>query len=433
MSADLLAAFGGGGQQSDAGQGNQGTNTAGTFRPHRSSPHITRRADTENQVFAYDTTPESLWQTGGDGNDVLFDADEATADDFGDFEEVAQTGPEGPDPAYRPLKTAASKPESTDQPDPLIDLLGLGDEPPSGSRQDISTIETTADRSQRDPGLDWPLESSAAFTEDDADAWGDFEAVTKPSGPKAQSTQHKTFPQTPSKASRTAAILSAPEPEDDWDVFEDNNPITQPMPPSKGAHPIASPPPRPSNVPPPFTLLSILPQTFTSLLPPNATPTTSAVVSTHHTTARILSGRSLRWKRDSILAQSTRIAAAGKPGGMKLTSLNKSEVAREDREAADVVAAWNDQLHFWQKMLTQAGKKVKGLRLSTDTKVGELRGAGVMEAKVVCALCGLKRNERTMGVDTEADDVFGEFWSEGWGHSECVEWWETWRGELNQR
>jgi hypothetical protein len=29
--------------------------------------------------------------------------------------------------------------------------------------------------------------------------------------------------------------------------------------------------------------------------------------------------------------------------------------------------------------------------------------------------------------------VFGEFWCEGWGHRECVEWWEVNQGLLSKR
>ena len=58
---------------------------------------------------------------------------------------------------------------------------------------------------------------------------------------------------------------------------------------------------------------------------------------------------------------------------------------------------------------------------------------GGLEAAYVCPVCGMKRSERVVGVDEGVEDVFGEFWVEGWGHRACGEVWYAWKGMLGQR
>ncbi|RMD42071.1 hypothetical protein DV735_g3047, partial [Chaetothyriales sp. CBS 134920] len=172
-----------------------------------------------------------------------------------------------------------------------------------------------------------------------------------------------------------------------------------------------APPGRPTNVPPPSLLLSFLPTTFPGLLHSNDGP--SEIIGTFHVASRVIAGRSLRWKRDTLLSQSTRIAAAGRPGGMKLASVNKSENLAEEREAAELAQGWNRNLAKLQAVLSRAkvaarGTAGGGLRLAATMAVKTATGPAIMEARVACALCGLKRNERTIGVDDKAADVTSE-------------------------
>ncbi len=58
---------------------------------------------------------------------------------------------------------------------------------------------------------------------------------------------------------------------------------------------------------------------------------------------------------------------------------------------------------------------------------------GALTDKKACFLCGLKREERVIGVDGEVEDSFGEWWVEYWGHRGCVNWWIEWEGKLRGR
>jgi len=48
-------------------------------------------------------------------------------------------------------------------------------------------------------------------------------------------------------------------------------------------------------------------------------------------------------------------------------------------------------------------------------------------------VCALKRNERVVKVDFEVEDVFGEWWTEHWGHKACVAFWLGNEGRLRSR
>ncbi|RMZ84487.1 hypothetical protein DV738_g675, partial [Chaetothyriales sp. CBS 135597] len=228
-----------------------------------------------------------------------------------------------------------------------------------------------------------------------------------------------------SRSSPRVSSKAQPEPEpeseleENWADFEDMPPegasIHSPV---KDSTTIVqartspkAPPARPTNVPPPSLLLSFLPTTFLGLLDSKDGP--SEIIGTFRVASRVIAGRSLRWKRDTLLSQSTRIAAAGRPGGMKLASMNKSENLAEEREAAELVQVWNRNLAKLQaalgrdKVTVRAGAGL-GLRLATNIAVKTATGPAILEARVACALCGLKRNERTTGVDDNTEDVTSE-------------------------
>ncbi len=110
---------------------------------------------------------------------------------------------------------------------------------------------------------------------------------------------------------------------------------------------------------------------------------------------------------------------------------------KEEREAGEAMEAWNSSIHQFSQVLKSASSgsgRPMNLRLSMSMPVKPLTGPGVMQAALVCPLCGLKRSERVVGADdVGVEDVFGEFWLENWGHEECAEWWYQWHGQLSQR
>lgn len=153
--------------------------------------------------------------------------------------------------------------------------------------------------------------------------------------------------------------------------------------------------------------------------------------------ARIVAGRKLRWKRDTILAQSMRIGPAstsGKSGGMKLTGLDKAETAREDREVADTFHSWR----VLSGRLKSAAHQAGGLGNVPENAVSYVvrtatSGEGAVLSAKACALCGLKRNERIAKVDVDVQDSFGEWWVEHWGHHDCMRFWISHEDRLKTR
>jgi hypothetical protein len=447
MSVDLFAAFG-----ADA-QENPWASESSASRPHEQNtqraalPGISPSSQAPNVSRTRPEKAGYLWQPSSSGNDVLFDAEDEGEgngdDDFGDFEDVnlqkdfdriasAQSASED---ALRPAKLIARS-------EPLIDLLSLDNNAPTKQQPNAhsSSFAFASPQTISSPTVP-ALVPTPEVPEDDE--WGDFEERQHQPQPQPHPS---TRPKQPKSTPRRPTTLSqvppapAPDPEDDWPAFEDGQP--EQSPPAYSAPQATSAsrslkarvPPlrrdRPTTIPPPALLFSILPTIFHSL---KDTPSQTEILTAHHTTSRLLAGRTHRWKRDTLLSQSIRIAAAGKPGGMKLASLNKSESAREEREAAEAVDVWNSNLHYWASVVSKAKVHAGPLKLSTSVTVKTAQGPGVMEAKDICALCGLKRNERVVGVDEGVEDVFGEFWCEGWGHRECVEWWEVNQGLLSKR
>lgn len=214
--------------------------------------------------------------------------------------------------------------------------------------------------------------------------------------------------------------------------------------------------PPPSNIPPPSILLPIIRTVLGSLstelkaitsTQPSDKPSTIShlhtLQSTIRATARILSGRKLRWKRDKHLAQSMKIGPAhsGKAGGMKLAGVDKAENLREDQEAAEVLQVWKQQAGPLRSMIAT----LNGV-LPEETerfKIGEIAenmpirqgkpSEGMVTAPRCCFLCGIKRDERVTKVDFDVQDSFGEWWVEHWGHVDCVAFWEKYKDLLRRR
>ena len=201
--------------------------------------------------------------------------------------------------------------------------------------------------------------------------------------------------------------------------------------------------PPPTNIPPPSVLLSLstsILQKLTVTAKQNAALTKDRKdvpnrrpLSTLHSMAHILSGRKLRWKRDSILSQQMSIGQAGKAGGMKLTSLDKTETRREEQEAAELVKTWRSHAGLLRSIMSAMGKQaLPDIAENLPVRTGKL-SEGALTAPKPCFICGLKRDERVLRVDGEVEDSFGEFWLDHWGHRDCVEFWNEHKGSLPQR
>ncbi|TKA60194.1 hypothetical protein B0A55_12961 [Friedmanniomyces simplex] len=338
--------------------------------------------------------------------EVMFDAEDDPPDDFGDFEGAS-------DGAHK----SSAAPSGSAMPD--VDLLALDERDPQRS---ATTSEPTRSLEE--------------------DAWDDFEDSAIPvvdarnaaasSNVARESPFQRTMGAIAPKASATTGVELLP----------------------------------PTNMPPPAVLLSIFPSIFASgqeaLLDPVskldmkqrqvllAHPATHlflrgylglAVVLGH-----IVAGRKLRWKRDQYLAQGMRIgpAAAGGKSGMKLAGVDKSEVAKEDREALDALRLWKSQIGKLRSAVAAASATTPDgeIKLPPVPEISEqsmpVRTVKAIEGGITaphaCALCGLKREERVAKVDVEVNDSFGEWWVEGMNmHLLCRNFWEEHKGKLRTR
>jgi hypothetical protein len=324
----------------------------------------------------------------------------------------------------------------------------------------------------------WPTQPSvAAETFTSEDNWAGFDAapVDNKVVPSSEAnlgwewdTVDAVAPQPAVKTSpaRRTAVLAPIEPASDWDWGDDDDIAAPPVmsstsihkPAAKHSIPDNAPPP--VNIPPPSILLSILPQLLEL---PNATlfrPATgqpasvrSAVYSAPETAsflrgylalatvaARLLAGRKMRWQRDRHLAQGMAVSAAGGQRGMKLTGIDRTESAREDREAADVLAAWKSGVGKLRSAVAAVNSAQPAAGNPGTLKVPGLETTmAISTAKVVptapkaCVVCGLKRDERVKGVDFDVEDSFGEWWVEHWGHRACRNFWVEHEGSLRSR
>lgn len=135
-----------------------------------------------------------------------------------------------------------------------------------------------------------------------------------------------------------------------------------------------------------------------------------------------------------MLAKSMSISAAGSKD-MKLVGVDKTQTARENREAADVIAAWREHVGRLRAAVATANAEYKA-----NLRIPELSENMVIQtAKMVptarwpCVICGLKREERVFKVDLDVQNSFGEWWVEHWGHRACKNFWLKHEQRLRQR
>ncbi|KAJ6110642.1 hypothetical protein N7486_002877 [Penicillium sp. IBT 16267x] len=406
-----------------------------------------------------------------ENSDVLFDAEtdapaNDTEDEWGDFEEPESTTnnhrPQHPENIISEARPSVAKyqPAQID----LLDSLSLADSAPTANKN-IGVSQKFSAPTGNPPEPTW-----------DDDSFGDWDEFTDAPSVKiaaGQPTSKATLNKSKAITKYTKSISTAPKQltqEDDfedWGDFTDGPaaptvaPKQKPKSISKSPTPSTpdprsfmssartSPPTvRPTNIPPPSVLLSLLVEMLGSLqkealkAQPRSTPpaqkeaTAIKIYNTLTTSARIIAGRSLRWKRDTILSQSMRIGPAGKPGGMKLSAVNKHEDVKESQDAVDVLRLWRERAALFNAILQGMGRKaVPVFTDPTALKVVVARTEeGAIKASHPCALCALKRDERLLRIDEgDVSDSFGEWWTEHWGHTGCRIFWEGNKDMLLQR
>ena len=348
--------------------------------------------------------------------DVLFDADNLSDlhdddDDWGTFESGAAEPPKAND-----TKTSTAQPPGGAL---GLDLLGLDDTSAQWASSQIDVHSTPATSQNK--------QSTMQISQED-DAWDDFESVAPSAAPST------TVPNLPESTINIGA-------------------------PADPANASSLPP---TNIPPPAILLSIFPSLITSAqgalfdtlakLPHEQKQELLSHEATHQflrgyiglsvVMAHIISGRKQRWKRDQFLAQGMRIgpAAAGGKGGMKLTGVDKSEAAKEDREVLDAVRQWRSVVGKLRSAVSGANIKATA-KLPPIPEISEqmpVKALKITEGGIVashaCALCGLKREERVVKVDEGVDDSFGEWWVQGMNmHLLCKNFWDSHSEQMRSR
>ncbi|KIW25152.1 uncharacterized protein PV07_10816 [Cladophialophora immunda] len=433
MSADLYAAF----MAEETPPKPEGTSNtqpyvAATTATSTNASSI--QAPTSNtrmaQAAQQQKVSSPLWQRDPGGSDILFDAEQAdSGDEFGDFEMAGDSPSDRNNTRqnnslrHESTKTQNPAPLAFDLPEP-IEMLNSSSHPEMRvpTTSNIQRTQSGTESTEIDVKPSWD------------DDWGDFE---------------QTEPQPPQSVAKVTAQLS----DDEWEPVEDGVPasmqqISHPKFPSiKGKAAEATLQSstqalafeRPNNVPPPSSLLQLLSSVFEFIHQNNAdsmmsqSELASRLLVVFRVSSRIVAGRTLRWKRDTVLAQSVRIGQSGKSGGMKLAAVNKSETAKEERDTEEMVRHWSSYVHEFNSILAQAEFPPYRMRLTASPPIKRLGQTNPPDLSKQCALCGLKRTERLTDVDFDVDDIFGEFWVEHWGHKDCFDFWYSYKNMLEHR
>lgn len=495
MSADLLAEFG----QAPAPDNNSRQQplqyqknsffdedeNIDFFGSSRSVQH-NERPNPTSEAGGQFAAPAAPWQGPGQEfnlplnphSDILFDSAFDTPasdadDDWGEFE--------GPDSNTQPAQSTALQQSTTatlskqeprqDAPQvsktiDLLDSLSMQDSAP--------VVKYPSEIAQKNQNLGPSNNQHQATWEDDSFGdWGDFaDAPASQPPPKVPQKRTKAPTKPPVKPNKPPVSTWDDDAFDDWGDFSDgpsvkavpkSKPISSPTAPnpapsssvSETTSPAATV--RPTNIPPPSVLLELFLDVFDNLqkeavlaksqlrssAPPSSSSNTisTTALNIHNvlqSAARVIAGRSLRWKRDTILSQSMRIgpARSGKAGGMKLNSVNKQENIKEEQDAVDVLTTWRERAVIFNAVLQAAGQRpIPTVPDPSGLKVITARAdQGALKASHPCALCSLKRDERVLRVDeSSVQDSFGEWWTEHWGHTACRQFWERNRNLLGQR
>ena len=345
---------------------------------------------------------------------IMFDADvEATRQKKG-AEQTVIVQPRPGEPTDVLLEsTTATKASNSTSLIPTATGVNGGQGPPNPTK---ARLQSSIDASSRQDGAE-KATNIETTTADDDEPWADFEAA------ETAKPQPKPSNAPPSRALKAAGTSKLGPP--------------------------------PSNIPPPSILLHVIAAIFRSLATdlktvqshgPVDQPSTLSplhnLLSTIRAAARILAGRKLRWKRDTLLSQSMKIGPAhsGKAGGMKLAGVDKAESRREDQEADEALQVWRQQagpvrstIAALNGQLPEYGRfKMVDIADNMPIRQGK-PSEGVVAAPKCCFVCGIKRDERLAKVDVDVEDSFGEWWVEHWGHADCVAFWENHKGSLQQR
>ncbi|PTB67451.1 hypothetical protein BBK36DRAFT_18963 [Trichoderma citrinoviride] len=413
---------------------------------------------------------------------VLFDADDfelqapdvdEDEDEFGDFETVAPAPPQ-------PKQSSTTNPTPSSNSAPLLDLLSLDDPPEKPPVPKVTHKQTppqplgalsfgaaattppnppkSPSFQERNPFPDLGIKTSgttarpptkardAPKSATPVTAWPMTKHGAKPSVAKAFDDDWDAWDETPSASLNKKEERPSIDQSESWDWDAGDGGQSSAMKENDDDPP-------PTNVPPPSIILSIFPDLLSSanaffkpisghsasikqqvLSNPKAIHFLQGYILLATTAARVIAGRKHRWHRDKILAKSMSISAAGSKG-MKLAGLDKTQSAREDREAADVVAVWREYVGRVRSAVAAANAEGK-----LGLKVPELsENMQVTTAKMVptgpkpCVICGLKREERVSKVDYDVEDSFGEWWVEHWGHRACKNFWVQHEQKLRQR
>lgn len=320
---------------------------------------------------------------------------------------------------------------------PEIDLLSIGDEPKDTTSKARTAEQPVRSTGRRPPGLGnfvkSPQNRKEEVEEDEDEDWGDFIDGEKETSPKST-------PRSDPSTRRT----SVPPQQNLLGITPTQRTAHERKPEPKREERIV----RPTNVPPPSILLPLFPPVLlesrraASAYKSKDNPSglsnediPSNILRNLKAMAHVLLGRQLRWKRDHILSQSTKIgpARSGKPGGMKLSSVNKTENVKEEQEAVEVVETWKKHSTILNSAISAAGyRPIPPVFPTMQVRTAKAE-EGALKATHSCALCGLKRDERIPKVDEDANDSFGEWWIEHWGHSDCKFFWEANYNKLDQR
>ncbi|KAF3491621.1 uncharacterized protein GIQ15_01138 [Arthroderma uncinatum] len=461
MSADLFAAFG---QPDTASQPTTAASDANlsTTRPVKAQQVALLETDfdsrdpTPQPSFLEAWRPPALETTNSDA-EVLFDAtteqpsDSNSEDEWGDFESAEQPPSSRDNGSFAlqdPIFDISHGTESTTQlkpashqvarPQPqlhdVIDLLSIDDDPPRATASYSTGDQPVQHPMNRAPSVDLATSHPAQEDEAEEDDWGEFIDGAEDAGTNIQ--QPIPTMSRPSLA-KTASHSLPTKSETKSGTEKMEAPKADTALPTKD-HPV-----RPTNIPPPSILLPLFPPLLEQSRRKAATLAKSKpdhefanqLISNIKAMAHVVSGRQLRWKRDQILSQSTKIgpARSGRSGGMKLSSVNKSENVKEEKEAVEVLEAWKKCSGILNSVIASTGSRPMppmSLHMQVRTATAD---EGALRSTHACALCGLKREERIPRVDDDASDSFGEWWLDHWGHADCEAFWKFNAAKLDHR